>query len=117
MIAETSMETIEALLLKLKLTLARAGIPVKQLRIRRGNHKTKACSRAFNWLHDLSMSSEYQQFEKTRALCPDEIWERYDLFEIEGLQEQTLLEQASQKLRARWRKNRPAMFNSDSKKR
>lgn len=110
------METIIKLLLELKPILLLAEIPVKQLRIRKGNHRTKACGRAFDWLHDIKISAELKEYRSVRALCPETIWKRYVLFEIEGLREQVLLEQAAQKLRARWRKKRPVMFNSNLKK-
>lgn len=117
MVAKTSLETIANLLKELKLILALAEIPIKQLRIRRSKHRIDACCRAFDWLHDIKLGTEYQEYKKIRALLPEETWKYYDLFEIEGLREQKLLEQAAQKLRARWRKKRPAMFNSDLKKR
>jgi len=116
MIAATSMETIVKLLLELKPTLLLAEIPVKQLSVRKGNHSTKACGRAFDWLHDIKMSVELKEYKSVRALLPEATWKHYTLFEIEGLREQILLEQAAQKLRACWRKKRPAMFNSDLKK-
>lgn len=116
MVAKTSLETIVELLLELKPVLIKAGIPEKQLRIRRGKHRVPACNRAFDWLHDIKLGTEYQEYKKVRALLPETTWDRYILFEIEGLREQKLHEQAAQKLRARWRRKRPAMFNSDLKK-
>lgn len=110
------MEAVVKLLLKLKPILTKAEIPANQLRVRTGNHKIKACGRAFDWLHDIKIGIEYNEYKKIRALLPEKTWEYYVLLEIEGLQEQKLLEQAAQKLRARWRKKRPAMFNSNPKK-
>lgn len=117
MVAKTSMETIRLLLNELLPTLVKAGIPDKQLRIRNGKHRTEACSRAFDWLHDIKIGVEHQEYKKVRALLPEVTWFHYELFGIEGLREQELLSEASKKLRARWRRKRPAMFNSDLKKR
>lgn len=97
-------------------TLLTAQIPKHQIRIRNGNHKTKALAKAFTWLHDLKLCFEYQYFVEIRSLLPEETWKHYELFEIEGLREQSLLEAASKKLRVQWRKKRPAMFNQDKKR-
>lgn len=116
MIAQTSMEAIKKLLAEVKPILIQIGVPLKQIRVRKGKHQIKACGRAFDWLHDLKISAEMAEYKGVRALLPEATWKRYDLFGIEGLREQKLLRQASQKLNARWRKKRPAMFNSDLKK-
>jgi len=116
MIAQTSIETIQELLDKLRSILLIAEIPEEQLHIRNGKHRTNALSRAFNWLHDFSISPELKEFKSVRALLPEKTWNHYILFEISDLREQILLRRASQKLAARWRRKRPAMFNSDIKR-
>ncbi len=84
--------------------------------MRTGKHRVPACNRAYDWLHDIKISHELQEYRKVRALLPESTWENYDLFGVGGLREQLLLREAVNKLRARWRKKRPAMFNSDHKK-
>ena len=116
MIAQTSIESIRELLDKLRPILLVAEIPEEQLRVRNGKHRIDALSRAFNWLHDLSISFELEEFKSVRALLPKETWKNYDLYEITDLREQILLSRASQKLCSRWRRKRPAMFNSDIKR-
>lgn len=116
MVAQTSIETIQALLDKLKAILLIAEIPEEQLRVRSGKHRINALSRAFNWLHDFSISPELEEFKSIRALLPEETWENYSLYDITDLREQYLLKQAAQRLGSRWRKKRPAMFNSDIKR-
>jgi hypothetical protein len=65
---------------------------------------------AFDWLHNLYMSPEYEEVAKIYALCTPEIWERYVLFQIEGLREQELLEEAGKLLTRKWRTNRPRLL-------
>ena len=93
-----------------------AKIPKHQIRVRSGNHKIQTCANAFDWLHDLYMSDAYRQVKAIYALLPEEIWQRYKLFEIEGLREQIMLEIACKKLFKAWRTRRPQLINKDKKK-
>ncbi len=70
---------------------------------------------AFDWLHDLSMSFEYENVVKAYALVPPETWERYKLLEIEGLREQIILENASKELLKKWRSKRPRLLGKRKK--
>lgn len=83
--------------------------------MRSGSHRIKTCAKAFDWLHDLYLSEEYNEVKKIYELLPPEMWRRYELFEIEGLREQELLQAACRKLWSAWRKNRPSLFNKDRK--
>lgn len=56
------------------------------------------------------MSHEYKEVIAVYALLQPEIWERYKLFEVEGLREQKLLEEASKLLVRKWRTKRPKLF-------
>jgi len=113
MLAKTSMEIIKKLLSELKPTFLLAGVPEEQLRVRNTKHSTAACARAFDWLHDIKISSELSRWKEVRSLVSEITWKKYILFEFEGLREQELLIRASKALKARWRKKRPAMFNAN----
>ncbi len=110
------MKEIENLLVEMKRILFVACVPKHQIRIRSGKHKTDTYANAFDWLHNLYMSDAYHQVKAIYNLLPEEIWRRYDLFEIEGLREQILLEAACKKLFKAWRTKRPQLFNKDKKR-
>lgn len=93
-----------------------SNVPKYQIRVRSGKHKTQTYAKAFDWLHDLYMSDAYHQVKYIYNLLPKEIWERYVLFEIEGLREQVMLEAACKELFKAWRKRRPQIFNKDKKR-
>ena len=93
-----------------------ANVPKYQIRIRSGKHKIGTYVKAFDWLHDLYMSDAYHQVKYVYNLLPKEIWDRYTLFEIEGLREQVMLEKACKKLFKAWRKKRLQLFNKDRKR-
>ena len=99
----------------MKPLLVVAGVPKYQIRIRSGKHKIETYARAFDWLHDLYMSDAYHQVKYVYNLLPEEIWQRYKLFEIEGLCEQIMLEAACKELFKAWRSKRPQLFNKDRK--
>lgn len=61
------------------------------------------------------MSFEYENMVKVYSLVTPEIWERYKLFEIEGLAEQAILEKASKKLLKKWRTKRPRLLGKRKK--
>lgn len=56
------------------------------------------------------MSYEYNEVVKVHNLLPPENWKRYKLFEVKGLREQILLEEASKLLAQKWRVKRPRLF-------
>lgn len=115
MVAKDTRETIVNLLKKMKSLLVVAGIASTHIRMRPGRHQIKTCAKAFDWLHELYISSEYKELEYIYSLRTPEIWKRYKILEIEGLREQVLLEKASKKLLKRWRNKRPALFGKNRK--
>ena len=84
--------------------------------MRSGKLQVATLQKAFDWLHDLYMSPIYSNVKDFYALLPEEIWKRYELFEVEGLREQVLLDDASRKLLQVWRSKRPVIFNKDKKR-
>ena len=54
------------------------------------------------WLKSIR-EREYEDLKNTWALVPEEMWSRYELFNIKGLQEQALLRDARRALRDVWR--------------
>lgn len=64
----------------------------------------------FDWLHRFKLSDEYIIVTGVWSLVPEKQWAGYVLHEVEGLQEQVLLEQALAKLRKRWKQERPSFF-------
>ena len=54
------------------------------------------------WLRSIK-EREYEDLKNTWALVPEEMWSRYELFNIKGLQEQALLRDARRALRDVWR--------------
>ena len=116
MIAETSNESIFGLLQKMRPLLLVAGVPEEQIRVRAGKPRIETLSRAFNWLHDLYMSPEFENLISVWKLLPKETWAKYKLFEFEGLREQELLKVAQKKVLKLWKTKRPVIFNKDKKK-
>jgi len=107
--------TIESLLSKMRDILLVANVPGHQINMRSCAFKIDTCTRAFDWLHDLYLSLEYEGIVKVYRLLPPEIWTRYKTLGIDGLAEQILLEKAAKKLLKRWRKQRPNMFGRNRK--
>lgn len=102
--------SINQLLDEVRGALLLAGVMEECIRIKKGKHRIDACNRAFDWLHNLKISWEFQNLIKTRTLLPEKTWKRYELFGITDLKEQILLNQAKRKLLSKWCKKRPAMF-------
>ena len=117
MVAKTSNETLKGLLDEMKSLLVVAGVPKEQIRVRDGKLQISTLSKAFDWLHNLKMSSEFSELVKVRKLRSEEIWDRYKLYEFEGLREITLLEAASKKVAKLWKSGRPRVFNKNRKTR
>ncbi len=117
MVAKTSNETLKGLLDEMRLLLVVAGVPKEQIRVRDGKLQITTLSKAFDWLHNFKMSSEFAELVKVRKLLPETTWERYKLYEIDGLREITLLEAASKKVAKLWKSGRPRVFNKNRKTR
>ena len=116
MVARTSDESLDSLLNTMRPLLIVAGVPKEQIRIRSGKLQIATLSKAFDWLHDLKMSLEFDELISTWKLVPEKTWERYRLFGIEGLVEQQLLDIAKKKVLKKWKTGRPAVFNKDRKR-
>ena len=116
MIAKTSNETIVDLLSEMQPLLLVAGVPEHQIHIRTNNSHIETLSKAFNWLHDLFMSSEFAELKSVWALLPEITWMRYALYDIKDLREQELLKIAQKKVLKLWKTKRPIIFNKNKKK-
>lgn len=109
-----SRNDIEKLLEPYSKILRLAGIPEQQINVAKGyDYKVNHYVKAFDWLHDFTLSPEMDRWYVVRSMRPEETWEHYDVIEVEGLQEQILLQEASKKLLKRWRQKRPRMFGPD----
>lgn len=93
-----------------------AGVKKGQVGLSIEKPHIKTATTAFDWLHDLYMSPEYEDMVKAYSLRTPELWRRYKLLEIEGLAEQTLLENVSKKLLKKWRTKRPRLLGKRKKK-
>ena len=116
MVAKTSNESINSLLIEMRTLLLVAGVPEHQIRIRTNKSRIEILSIAFNWLHDLYLSFEFAELKSVWKLLPEKTWCRYTLYGIEGLPEQKLLKIAKKKVLKRWKTKRPTVFNKDKKK-
>lgn len=115
-VALTGLETMDNLLNEMRPLLLVVGVPEEQINIQSSKHRADALARAFDWLHDLKMSSEYKHTAHIRSLLPEKVWKRYKLFAIEDLREQVLLNISKKDLLKKWRTKRPAMFNKNKKR-
>ncbi len=97
-------------------TLTFSGVPPQQINIRKKQFILRTYVDAFDWLHELKISAEYQEFLAVRKLLPDKTWAMYKLLRIEGLVETDLLVAACSALKKRWKNNRPPIFNKNREK-
>lgn len=93
-----------------------AGVPPKQINIRIDNAKLDTLLKAFDWLHNVKLSKEWEDIEYAWALLPEETWRKYKLFDIQDLREQVILESAQKALRKLWKTNRPRIFGTAKEK-
>jgi hypothetical protein len=93
--------------------LVAAGVPEGQIRMACGNHKIKTCIAAFDWLHNIYMSKEYKALVFAWDLLPPIVWNRYKMFELQGMREQLILESAVGPVLKLWRDKRPRIFGKD----
>ncbi len=117
MIAKTSSETLKELLNEMRPLLIVAGVPKEQIRVRDGKLQIETLSKAFDWLHNLKMSPVWSELVKVRKLLPEATWKKYKLYELEGLREIDLLDDASKKVAKLWKSGRPRVFNKNRKTR
>lgn len=107
-------EDVERLLKELRETLLFAGVPKQQLNVCKGpNYTVQHFAKAFDWLHQFSLCSQFIEMKKVYALRTPQQWEMYTHIGLEGTQEQILQGSASKALLKRWRLRRPRMFSKD----
>ncbi len=75
----------------MKPILRAAGVLDHQLDIVPREYKTKTLAVAFDWLHDIYLSNEYDRVVKIWTSVTPEVWENYKLLGVENLTEQRLL--------------------------
>lgn len=108
----TRLDKINGLLSEMQDMLLLAGVQKNQINIRTQAPKPDTLMAAFDWLHDLKMSHAFSDLVEAWDLLPEETWRRYEVFEIVGLREQSILEDAKSALLAAWRTNRPRLFGT-----
>ena len=96
----------------MKPLLISARVPARQINIRNPKAKIDTLLNAFDWLHDVKMSKEYENIEYVWGLVTPETWERYEKLNITGLREQNMLESAQKALLKLWKTNRPKIFGT-----
>lgn len=110
-----SWNQVKALIEELKKFVLMSGVPERQTLMPEVDPDINVIplskyNEIFDWLHRFKLSDEYVNTLKVWALVPEKQWAGYILHEVEGLQEQVLLEQALAKLRKRWKQERPSFF-------
>ncbi len=108
--------TLKKLLKDMKPLLVSAGIPARQINIRNSEAKIDTLLKAFDWLHDIKMSEEYEKMGYVWNLVAPVTWDRYEKLNITGLREQTMLEEAQKALLKLWKTNRPKIFGTRKNK-
>lgn len=106
---DASTECIQEILDKLLVWLELAKVPIKQTILPK-TAKFESVNKAFNWIDDFANCEELEEIKRAYKLVPPETWKRYELWSIEGLQEQVILESAQKALLKRWKRNRPRLF-------
>ncbi len=92
-----------------------AKVTANQINVRTDAPKTATLNKAFDWLHDIKLSYQWEVLKNAWALLPEETWKRYTAFGFEGLAEQIILESAQKDLLALWKTNRPHIFGTKKK--
>ncbi len=103
---------LKRLLNEMKSLLLVARVPAKQINIRTSAPKIDTLNKAFDWLHEIKLSHQWEDLKKAWAMLPEETWEKYKVFGIEGLAEQKILVSAQKALLALWKTNRPKIFGT-----
>lgn len=111
---QQAFDNVKALLDEMSFLLIEAGVPARQVKMPEGRPpdqiKIEKYTEAFDWLHRLSQSDAMTAVQKAKALLPQEIWDNYKSFDINGLREQGILADAQLLLRKEWKKQRPYFF-------
>lgn len=112
---------VESLLLDMKPLLVEAGVPERQVKMPANRPadeiKIDQYTKAFDWLHLLYTSPEWEALVKAKAQLPQNVWDRYKAHRITGLEEQKILEAAQLGIRRAWKINRPSFFGRVYKER
>lgn len=103
-------EKLTKLLDEMRPILLAVGIHEKRLIINVERKQVKTLVDAYDWLHELYLSSEFELAKKARSLVSEEVWGNYNLLGIKDLQEQILWNKAKDNLLKRWRHKRPNIF-------
>lgn len=105
---------LENLLSEMRPLLVDAGIPEKQVQMPIGklpeDIKIDQYVKAFDWLHELKISREWEVLVAAKALLPQAAWANYKALNMKGLREQVILESAQALVRKAWRNKRPSFF-------
>jgi hypothetical protein len=111
---ERAREDVEGLLDSLREILGIAGIPEQQINVATGpRFKVNHFVKAFDWLHQFSLSPQVTAMREAYALRPPHVWAMYKAMGTEGLREQEILQEAAKEVQKRWRVKRPRMFGKD----
>ncbi len=105
-----SLESLNSLLNRMRTILKASGIKDHQLYVIPKEYKTKTLASAFDWLHDIYMSNEYDRVSIVWCSIPLIAWQNYDLLGIKDLTEQKLMIVTSRALIKLWKNKRPRLF-------
>lgn len=107
-------DNVAKLLADMTPLLAEAGIPVRQLKMPTGRPpeeiKIDQYTKAFDWLHLLKTSPQWERLVGIKALLPQKVWDLYKSHRITNLREQVLLAEAQLAVRKLWKCKRPSFF-------
>ena len=103
---------LKKLLDEMRTVLLEVGVPAKQINIRTESPKPATLLKAFDWLHDIKISPQWDKFMYAWNLLPGKTWRQYKILEIEGLREQLILESAKKALLSLWKTKRPQIFGT-----
>lgn len=118
---QTAWDNVEALLWQMRPLLVEAGVPERQVQMPTGRDpseiKIPQYVKAFDWLHELRISREWQTLVAAKALLPQSAWDNYKAMGMHGLREQLILESAQLAIRKAWKTKRPTFFGCKYKPR
>lgn len=106
-------ENVEQLLNELRPMLLEMGVSEKACAMPTGYVESISADdymTAFDFLHVISLSTEWAAVLKARALIPESHWVNLKLMGAHGLAEQKQLERSFIGLRRLWKSNRPCFF-------
>jgi hypothetical protein len=111
---QTAWSQVESLLNELRPLLVEAGIQEHQVKMPTGREVDEIpipqYVKAFDWLHELKISREWEVLLAAKALLPQLAWDNYKALGMRGLREQVILESAQLAIRKAWKDKRPSFF-------